>query len=244
MDIIFDSAFSMSYPIGLCFENFVAPTDELIYFINGSGTSTINGITYKCKPNSLCYTHAGDKRNQICDKRTDYICIRFNLKNSDINIKTGIYQITNDIIYSLFLDVQNELSLKKYKYLEICNLKIKEILYRMVRQTAPKIKENSIYSLIQDIDSMHIFNKSVQEMADSVSYSYSRFRHKFKEITGVSPTEYLINKRIEYACFLLLNSNYSCTEISQICHFSNPGQFSTMFKKKTGMSPKAYRKKT
>ena len=84
---------------------------------------------------------------------------------------------------------------------------------------------------------------TLQEMADEVSYSYDHFRHIFKSLTGKSPTDYLISKRVEYACELLSQEDLSCTEIAGICGFASSAQFSAVFKKKLGFSPKSYRNK-
>lgn len=84
------------------------------------------------------------------------------------------------------------------------------------------------------------FSKSVREMAKYAGYSYDHFRHKFKKITGLPPSEYILNHRIENAASLLESEEYTCTEIAELCGFSSPSQFSVLFKKKMGISPKQY----
>ena len=82
---------------------------------------------------------------------------------------------------------------------------------------------------------------SLQKYAEQLNISYDYFRHKFKSITGVSPQEYIVNKRLEAALNLISTTNLSCTEISEKCGFSDSAQFSKMFKEKYKISPRKYR---
>lgn len=71
-------------------------------------------------------------------------------------------------------------------------------------------------------------------------------RKLFKAETGVTPHAYLLSKRMELARELLTSgisnaySNYSVSQISEICGFSEPLYFSRVFKNYFGVSPSAY----
>ena len=65
--------------------------------------------------------------------------------------------------------------------------------------------------------------------------------HSFTKQIGVSPINYVINKRISEAKNLLKTTNYSIRDISSIVGFSTSSYFSQMFKKVTGLSPKEYK---
>lgn len=240
MNITFDSIFSLFYNTGEWFKNFSTDTHELILFMNGEGKTKINKTIYHYSSPTICFTKAGDVRDHICTKKTDYICLRFCADADLIPFDCGIYNCEDNEIINNFIEVQKEFKQKKYKYFDICNLKINEILIKISRSLVMNQNDNCIYGLIKKIDNQKLFNITVQEMADSVSYSYDHFRHKFKMITGQSPTDYIINKRIEYACMLLRNNKYTCTQISEMCGFSSPAQFSSIFKKKIGISPHIY----
>ncbi len=242
MDVKMHSIFSHSYHSGSDFHDFSIDTNELIFFINGEGDTTINGKTYHYTQNDICFTKAKDIKDNFCIKKSDYICIRFysNMENSPL--ESGIFPCPDKDILHLFVEIQKEYKQKKFDYFEVCNLKIRELIIKISRFLMINISNENIYRLIQRIDRDKVFNITISEMAEEVSYSYDRFRHIFKEITGKSPTDYIINKRVEYACELLKDDSYSCTEISQLCGFATSAQFSAIFKKKTGNSPKNYRK--
>lgn len=82
---------------------------------------------------------------------------------------------------------------------------------------------------------------SPEEIASQLGLGYSWFRKTFKEYTGVSPAQYQIQLRLNYAKELLTRTSLNITEIAYKLHFENVGQFSTFFKKREGLTPKEYR---
>jgi transcriptional regulator GlxA family with amidase domain len=70
---------------------------------------------------------------------------------------------------------------------------------------------------------------------------YSKFRKVFKQVTGLSPNQYYLNLRLNKAKALLVNTDLSIVEISNLTGFENLFYFSNYFKKKNGVSPILYR---
>ena len=56
-------------------------------------------------------------------------------------------------------------------------------------------------------------------------------------------SDYVLARRIETAQNMILYSDYSSTEISEILAFSSQSYFIRCFRKRTGMTPKEYRQK-
>jgi len=77
--------------------------------------------------------------------------------------------------------------------------------------------------------------------------SHTRFVSKyhllrlFKKYYGQTPRQYLIDKRIEKSKELLKQS-ISVTQTCFAVGFESLGSFSTLFKSRTGQSPRAYQK--
>jgi len=74
-----------------------------------------------------------------------------------------------------------------------------------------------------------------------VEMSPYHFARLFKQSTGFTPHQYLINSRIERAKMLLAEKKLSIAEICEYVGFRSPSHFIALFRKFTSMTPKAYR---
>lgn len=83
---------------------------------------------------------------------------------------------------------------------------------------------------------------SLDELSEYVHLSKFYFAHKFKEVTGQSPTEYIIRTRINQAKSLLVQTNMSIDDIAYEVGYSSGNSFSNVFTAKEGCSPRAFRK--
>ena len=70
--------------------------------------------------------------------------------------------------------------------------------------------------------------------------SDERFAKLFKKEFGISPKQYVINKRIKYASSLIIAGYHTLSEISSLCGYNDYKHFSVEFKKIVGVSPSKY----
>ncbi len=82
---------------------------------------------------------------------------------------------------------------------------------------------------------------SLAQLAALGGLSQSQFARAFREATGQPPHNYLIGLRIEKARELLEHTSLPIIEVGMQCGFELPNHFATMFRKTTGMSPRAWR---
>lgn len=82
-----------------------------------------------------------------------------------------------------------------------------------------------------------------KEIANALHYSESHLRKVFKEKRSVSVTEFLTRLRLSKAKELLTSSDLSVTEIAMTLGFCDSNYFSTVFKRRFGISPNRYRSK-
>ena len=81
----------------------------------------------------------------------------------------------------------------------------------------------------------------ITEIADAVDLSPFHFARSFKQATGISPHQYLIKSRIERAKSLLAKSELPIVEVGFRVGFKNQSHFTTLFRRVTHLTPKAYR---
>jgi len=84
-------------------------------------------------------------------------------------------------------------------------------------------------------------NITAEDIAKNLGISYSGFRRAFKELTGTSPSKYMLELKLNEAKLLLHNTNLPIKEISFNLNFENPDYFPIFFKKRTGKTPSEYR---
>jgi AraC family transcriptional regulator len=82
---------------------------------------------------------------------------------------------------------------------------------------------------------------SLDEIADAVGLSPFHFSRSFKRTTGMTPQQFLWQTRIARARQLLTNSELPIVEISARAGFKTQSHFTTLFRKFTTMTPRAWR---
>ena len=102
--------------------------------------------------------------------------------------------------------------------------------------------KNRIQLAINYINDNYNQNITIEQLAQISNLSKFHFSRLFKKYLGVSPYQYLANKRIENAKMYLKNSHLSVTEIAFEVGFSNLSTFARLFTKVTGISPTSFRR--
>jgi YesN/AraC family two-component response regulator len=85
---------------------------------------------------------------------------------------------------------------------------------------------------------------SVSDISKYIFLSTSYFTKIFKEYMNVSPHNYLLDIRINRAKELILNTDSKICDIALNVGFSNQQRFNEIFKKRVGITPLKYRKKS
>ncbi len=85
--------------------------------------------------------------------------------------------------------------------------------------------------------------RSINDIAEEVCLSESRFKGKFRDQVGVPPGEYLQRRRTEVAADMLVKGGRSMTEIALDLGFSSAQHFSQTFKTFFGLSPHVWLKR-
>lgn len=114
--------------------------------------------------------------------------------------------------------------------------------YLLAPDITNTVNDNPIDQAIRYIRSNVGKEISLNMLAEIANLSPFYFAHSFKEQTGFVPMEYVINTRIEHAKVLLARTSKSVAEIAYEVGYSSSSSFINIFVKKTGLSPKQYRK--
>jgi AraC-like DNA-binding protein len=138
---------------------------------------------------------------------------------------------------------------KQPGYLEYTLLLLHQILVEIFLDRRPFSQRKSDgvaaraeYCMRQDIEDGRPYT-DVVELARTMGLSYESFRKRFREETGLPPSQYQVDLRIQRARSLLMNPNRTVKDIACTLGFDDPYYFSRVFKKRTGLSPDHYRRR-
>ncbi|GGD56801.1 helix-turn-helix transcriptional regulator [Paenibacillus nasutitermitis] len=132
----------------------------------------------------------------------------------------------------------NKVIKERAYYMEILNLLF---LWHSSKQSLNYDKIRKVDKVSQYILENYTHRIKMQELSNYIQISKSYLQVMFKEITGSTPIEYLIQVRINKAKELIKEGYYNIREVSELVGFNDAFYFSKCFKKNEGMSPKDYR---
>ena len=81
---------------------------------------------------------------------------------------------------------------------------------------------------------------TVEYLSSLCEISEVYLRKLFMSRFGISPKEYIIHRRMDYACHLLSSGQFEVSDVALLCGYTEPCHFSREFKKRIGISPKDY----
>lgn len=126
-------------------------------------------------------------------------------------------------------------------------IKVRALLYRLLHSYFVNLEmENrggeyeKLLPAIRMLDERYAEDVPVTALADMCGYSVTHFRRLFRQITGRSPSEYRINRRILRAKDMLLTNEYSVAQAAALAGFDDVNYFSRVFRKYTGKTPSGF----
>lgn len=156
------------------------------------------------------------------------------MKNSSIQSLTSSIILTN--------------LLQEFDTIEERNEKIRELFVQIQKDQENK-RNDKLSQIIVDIN-LQIEKEfanpllSIEIIAEEVGMSVAYICRIYKQYTGSTINETLLNKRMEQARKLLTESSLSVSIISEKVGFTSSSYFYRAFKKVNGVTPNEYRRKT
>jgi len=82
---------------------------------------------------------------------------------------------------------------------------------------------------------------SIEQLADDVGLSSSRLAHLFREHVGKPIQGYILERRLQMAAMLLVQTHERISQIAYSVGFGDVSNFNHAFKRRFSMSPREYR---
>ncbi len=96
---------------------------------------------------------------------------------------------------------------------------------------------------IRFIDENYATTFSMKDVAEMSGLSTSQFNYRFRAVLRMSPTEYVLSRRIQDAREQLTGTSQTIAQIGCAVGFFDQSHFTKRFHRFTGMTPLAYRKR-
>lgn len=218
---------------------------ELIYYYAGKGYCYIDDTKYEYGKNDCIIVPPNARHNDVNVKNTKAFCFGFSVNHEEPCLRAGKYSDADKTIMHYLNMICDEFAHKENDYVSAVQNLIKNVIILLNRATPEKMvyqtRTDELEKVIEYINKNFTQDIRPQEFETITNYSYDRFRHIFKHAIGVSPKQYIIGKRFEYAKELLAASELSITEVAYRCGFASSALFTNQFKKRTDLTPKQYR---
>ena len=230
---------------------------QMLYIVEGEGVlHTRHGGRINIKEGDMFLLFPGEWHSYHPNPSTGWkeYWIGFRGINMDSRVSAGFFQKENPVynigyseyVISLYSEAIR-VAQSQEKYFQQLLAGIVNHLLGIVFSTHEnrKLMESSSPMLIDNarsyMQSMVENDMKMPEVAAYLNMSYSSFRHMFKQYTGMAPSQYYINLKIQKAKEMLRSTSATIKEISYHLHFDTPEYFTKIFRKKTGMSPSRFR---
>ncbi|WP_223585091.1 response regulator [Sphingobacterium sp. GVS05A] len=130
--------------------------------------------------------------------------------------------------------LKNKATLRHY-YSQAEPLRIKEEANSQEETFILKVQEIIVRNIAEN-------NFSVHQLAQEMRISRTQLYLLLKKITDLTPTDFIIKVKLDYAKTLLKDPSFSISEIAYKLGYSNANYFSKQFKDFFGITPSHYRK--
>ncbi|RKX41737.1 MAG: hypothetical protein DRP64_10975 [Verrucomicrobia bacterium] len=216
---------------------------ELVYFLAGSGSTTIEGQTYEVQSNCFCVIPPHVVHNQISESTITSICIC--LSGSGLEPSQGLWVDSSGEIRTCLQKLMEELTRQETGYSMVTEgylLSTIGLIKREIKKNIPQDRKQALVSQAVHIIEEKEGNLSIDEVAGQLFVSKDYLRHLFTQYVGQSPMRTIVSVRVEHAKKLLMNPELSVVDVAEMCGFDDPYYFSRLFKNYTGKSPSVFRK--
>lgn len=230
---------------------------ELFYVLNGEGHFLIEDKKIPVKADDLVIINPNVIHTEQCDTKNklEYIVLGISglqfVSKKEAHCDYSIHNFKSNKKEIIFIlqTIIREAQKKDDNFHEICQSLLDVLLMYLMRKTETTVSSDTSKKasrecrFIEQYIDEHFSEDISLETLSSLTYMNKYYLvHAFKNYKGVSPINYLIDKRIQEAKLLLETTNYSIAKIAQHVGFSSQSYFSQIFRKETNLSPIQYKK--
>ena len=234
--------------------------NEYIIFLSlkGTGEITVRGHTYRLSENQMfflnCMDHhyygtSGENDWEFCYIQFSGCCVGEYYDLFNENGISPLSIVNKEYMIQYFEDILKiPGSNTRSPNIKISNL-ISGVMTNLILEKGyipdqkqyDRYKKDTAYA-VNYIETHFDQNIKIEEIAELLHVSKYYFIKIFKNYTGITPYEYLINYRINTSKELLKSTDQSINEIAEKVGYPDASSFIRSFKSTVGLTPLKYRR--
>lgn len=239
--------------------------DELLYVQEGEVSMTIRGATHQIGPGSLVFLNQFDDHStQILTEpyKRYYLLIppaELTALHSDVQLFSvfrlhgpGFPYVLNvydrksrfALYFRLLLDVSRE----EGAYVDMRMQALIALILTEAQAVGPKLFPAAedlsflpLQEILDELDEKFAEPFSLENLAKRLHVSASCLSSHFRQYVGMSPMQYVTQRRLNHAKVLLLKTSLSVMKIGTLCGYNDVSNFVRRFRKQYGCTPLQFR---
>lgn len=224
--------------------------------LSGEAVWEIDGIPHRILTGDVVLLNAGQKRHFTSFGKEGFkLCVFTLNRNAFFSLHHFMYfldRIKNKgntiripelsiLLEEIYRDWENESPF----YHEFASAKLTEFFLKLERQegyVVQSVSENyrQMLEIMDYIDENIGKDLSLQAVAKKAGLTESTLSRKFSKVNGISFKQYVVEKKIQRAIFLLQTTNLKMVDVALDSGFDSVSGFYSAFKKKTGTTPNKF----
>lgn len=169
--------------------------------------------------------------------------LRLNYDDVNFKMENRVFHDDDLEVRGLLERMLKEYGERRLGWREMLRVNLIGIIITAARNISSERGEGGIIRCIEnEIHRNYDKKTGLSDFAERWNYSLPYLSKRFKTETGVTYSEYVMRTRVNEACRLLVNTDKKIAEISGLVGYGDVDFFCRVFKKHTGVTPKAFRR--
>lgn len=221
--------------------------NELIYHLSGSARVAFNGQTLFTNPGTVRFLPKGRIEEYRVERFEPGACIDIFFDTSEpVSDKAFVLEtVDHRGLEKLFRKTFLRWRAHEAGYTLSCIGELYGILAELQKSVyVPETQYERIKPALSHIHA-HFTEKDlrVEGLSAMCDMSGSYLKKLFLQKFSMTPKQYILKCKLDYACELLGSGYYSVGAVAEQCGYENAFYFSRAFKKMTGIAPSEYQQK-
>ena len=228
---------------------------ELFYVVSGKGSFLFREATYPINPGDFVIIppYIEHAEQSAAGSPLEYFVLAIDGVTFQPEGEQACTQLfcnfsSTPFITNLFEQMLYEVRNHEYGSDAICQKLLEILILKIIRtQHVRPVPANSVRmtkecaQIKAYLDTNYADHITLDTLTGLTHMNKYYMAHSFTKYTGLSPIQYLNERRLEVACGLLTETDYSVSDIAASTGFSSQSYFTQIFRKKYGTTPIKYR---